>query len=245
MRSFWPTDLTTGGVHPQPSPIRAARGIAETPSPELDRLERDAALLVSVGAAHLASARSSVALSDDASTFAQFLGELNQFEGRVRSLLLDTRLSRCQQARLERVGRTFYELRPMAKLRRHVELAMRVEHPHHEFIRFELMRAIEAVATHGRATVLTMNATVPGQTQDTETAARAAYHQVFESAKRLAAVVEPEFFLVVRGGLLALTVASDAFCAISADYAKILDPNVLNRHGVPEVFDPELALLPL
>jgi hypothetical protein len=236
MKLFWrpehKTKIVTVPSMPETDFRPTTRTIAERSLPELDALEQETLQLVQIAVAYLSATRSATSITNEHSTFGRFLEDLEQFEGRIRSLLLDSRLSKHQRERVARVSRTFQSILPMPRLPRHIQLPMHNAPSHPDLIRIELIRSIDAVVAHGKAAIATIGE--PGQKNSDfcRAADVSAGLIVRESALKLAGVLEPGTFRFVRGGLIALAVAQAAFREINSDHATVLDPNVLNRFGV-------------
>lgn len=201
------------------TPVVFSRGTAEPQHLGLEALEREVQLFVTVAAAEIAASRLGRSAQDNASS-SLFLLDMEQLEGRFRTVLVDPALTESQNERLTRARDTYRQLLPIRRLRNHVELPMRLLEEHNAFIRFELARAAEAVAWLGKKAVLAVrepDTLSRQQFQETEEMAQAA---LLEATRRLQTVLSPYRFCVVRASLLALDVAREGFVDILERYTR-------------------------
>ncbi len=231
MRITWRPDfepnrpLTT---HPSSSTRHMG---AESPHAGMDKIEQEVILMASVATAELANCRVAQGSVGDSSTFAHFLADMEQFEGRFRSILLDPSLSRYQTARLNRIFRAYQQLRPVGQLRRHIEFPLLSITEHNDFIRMELGKAVGAVTLLGHKCVHSMREPGWAGFMEAQAAHEQAEAQVQETRRRLRAVLSSGAFRAAQAALFALDVACVAFHGIAKEHSEILRPEVINQMG--------------
>ena len=187
--------------------------------------------MASVVLVELSNCRVGRRISEADSTFAHFLADMEQFEGRFRSVLLDPTLSRYQTARLNRIFRAYQQLRPLGQLNRHIEFPIRSIDEHHEFIQMELCKAVEAVIQLGKRSIHTMSQPGWASFLEAHAAHEQAQAQIAETRKRFRSVLTPGAFRAAQAALLALDVASAAFQGIAHEHSEILNPDAYNEMG--------------
>lgn len=231
MRITWRSDFENAQPTEPAFTPALRRQIIESPHPALDKIEQDVALMAAIAAAEVATCRLGQGISEKASTFSHFLGDLEQFEGGIRGLLLDTSLSRYKTFRLNRVFRAYQLLRPIGQLRRHIEFPLLAILEHNEFIRMEMSKATEAVAAQGRKAAQTMRE--PGWPSYLEVCAAQEQAQavIQEARRRFRTVLSPGAYRAAQAALIALEVASEAFQGIAHGHSEVLRADVINQLG--------------
>lgn len=204
---------------------------AESPHPGIDKIEQEVILMASVATAELTNCRVTQGSVGDSSTFVHFLADMELFEGRFRSILLDPSLSHYQTARLNRIFRAYQQLRPVGQLRRHIEFPLLSITEHNNFIRMELGKAVGAVTLLGHKCIPSMREPGWAAFMEAQVANEQAEAQVQETRKRLLAVLSPGAFRAAQAALFALEVACVAFHGIAKDHSEILCPEAINKMG--------------
>ena len=233
MRITWRSDFESTQSTERVVVPANRRQLIENPHPALDKMEHDVALMVAIAAADLATCRLGHGISEEASTFSHFLADLEHFEGGIRGLLLDTSLSRYKTTRLNRVFRAYQLLRPIGQLRRHIEFPLLAIQEHSEFIRLEISKAIEAVASQGRKAAQTMREPGWGSYLEVCAAQEQAQAVIQEARRRFRVVLTPGAYRAAQASLMALEVACETFQGIAHQHSEVLRAEVINQMGAP------------